>query len=111
MCDRSTGGSIIPASRGKVEFDDADSGREVEVLEHLLRRAVAETTRARLAGLDLRPLQAKFDEGLLVQTGDTVSADALLEQLGTIPGLSDRSKPPTLRPTRRSATSSPARTV
>jgi magnesium chelatase subunit I len=79
--------SIVPASRGKVEFDDADSGREFEVLEHLLRRAIAETSRARLAGLDLRPLQSKFDDGLLVQTGDTVSADALLEQLGTIPGL------------------------
>ena len=79
---------VIPASRGKVEFDDADEGREFEVLEHLLRRAIAETYRARLAGLDLRPLQAKFDEGLTVSSGDTVSADALLEQLGPIPGLS-----------------------
>ena len=81
--------SIVPASRGKVEFEDADSGREFEVLDHLLRRAIAETSRARLAGLDLRPLQRKFDEGLLVQSGDTVSADALLEQLGSIPGLSE----------------------
>ena len=53
--------SIIPASRGKVEFDDADEGREFDVLDHLLRRAIADTYRARLAGLDLRPLQAKFD--------------------------------------------------
>jgi magnesium chelatase subunit I len=80
---------IVSACRGKVEFEDADSGREVEVLEHLLRRAVADTSRSRLAGLDLRPLQAKFDSGLLVQTGDTVAADTLLEQLGTIPGLSE----------------------
>ncbi|MDQ1740663.1 MAG: magnesium chelatase subunit [Pseudonocardiales bacterium] len=79
--------AIVPASRGKVEFDDTDEGREFEVLEHLLRRAVAETGRARLAGLDLRPLQQKFDSGLLVESGDTVSADKLLEQLGTIPGL------------------------
>jgi magnesium chelatase subunit I len=79
--------AIVPASRGKVEFDDTDEGREFEVLEHLLRRAVAETGRARLAGLDLRPLQQKFDSGLLVESGDTVSADRLLEQLGTIPGL------------------------
>jgi len=79
--------SIVPASRGKVEFEDADEGREFEVLEHLLRRAVAETSRARLAGLDLRPLQQKFDGGLLVESGDLVSADRLLEQLGTIPGL------------------------
>ncbi|HEV2885777.1 MAG TPA: magnesium chelatase, partial [Jatrophihabitans sp.] len=79
--------SIVPASRGKVEFEDTDEGREFEVLEHLLRRAIAETGRARLAGLDLRPLQQKFDSGLLVESGDTVSADKLLEQLGTIPGL------------------------
>ncbi|MCW2527419.1 MAG: putative magnesium chelatase [Pseudonocardiales bacterium] len=81
--------AIIPASRGKVEFDDADEGRELEVLEHLLRRAIAETTRARLAGLDLRALQQKFDEGLLVETGDAVSAEKFLEQVGTVPGLSE----------------------
>src|SRR4051794_26312666 len=79
--------AIVPASRGKVEFDDADEGRELEVLDHLLRRAVAEPSRARLAGLDLRPLQEKFDAGLLVESGDTVAADRLLEQLGSIPGL------------------------
>jgi len=81
--------SIVPASLGKVEFDDADEGREFEVLEHLLRRAVAETSRARLAGLDLRPLQEKFDGGLLVESGDTVSADRLLSQIGSVPGLSE----------------------
>jgi len=80
--------AIIPAARGKVEFDDADEGREFEVLDHLLRRAVADTSRARLAGLDLRPLQEKFDGGLLVESGDTVPADRFLEQLGSIPGLS-----------------------
>jgi magnesium chelatase subunit I len=81
--------SIVPASLGKVEFDDADEGREFEVLEHLLRRAIAETSRARLAGLDLRPLQEKFDGGLLVESGDTVSSDRLLSQIGSVPGLSE----------------------
>jgi magnesium chelatase subunit I len=88
--------SVVPASRGKVEFDDADEGREFEVLEHLLRRAVAETYRARLAGLDLRPLQEKFDDGLTVSTGDTVSSEQLLAQLGPVPVLSallDRLEP------------------
>jgi magnesium chelatase subunit I len=80
---------VVPASLGKVEFDDADEGREFEVLEHLLRRAIAETSRARLAGLDLRPLQEKFDGGLLVESGDTVSADRLLSQIGSVPGLSE----------------------
>ena len=79
---------VIPASRGKVEFDDADEGREFDVLEHLLRRAIAETFRARLAGVDLRPLQQKFDDGLMVSTGDAVSAEELLSQVGPVPVLS-----------------------
>ena len=93
ICDLPT---IVPASRGKVEFDDADEGREFEVLDHLLRRAIVETYRSRLAGLDLRPLQERFDGGLTVSTGDTVGAQELLGQLGPIPVLSallDRLEP------------------
>ena len=85
-----------PASRGKVEFDDADEGREFEVLEHLLRRAIVETYRSRLAGMDLRPLQDRFDGGLTVTTGDAVPAQELLTQLGPVPvlsGLLDRLEP------------------
>jgi magnesium chelatase subunit I len=81
--------AIVPASRGKVEFDDADEGREFEVLEHLLRRAIVETYRSRLAGMDLRPLQERFDGGLTVTTGDTVGAQELLTQLGPVPVLSN----------------------
>jgi magnesium chelatase subunit I len=88
--------AVIPASRGKVEFDDADEGREFEVLEHLLRRATAETFRSRLAGMDLRPLQERFEGGLTVSTGDNVGAQDLLSQLGPVPvlsGLLDRLEP------------------
>jgi magnesium chelatase subunit I len=88
--------AVIPAARGKVEFDDADEGREFEVLEHLLRRAIVETYRSRLAGMDLRPLQDRFDEGLTVATGDAVPAQDLLTQLGPVPvlsGLLDRLEP------------------
>ena len=55
--------------------------------DHLLRRAIVETFRGRLAGLDLRPLQERFDEGLTVTTGDAVPAQELLDQLGPVPVL------------------------
>ncbi len=80
--------SVVPASRGKVEFEDADEDRELELLAHLLRRATAETFRARLAGVDLAPLQRKFDEGGTVETGDLVPAAELLRQVGPFAGLS-----------------------
>jgi len=79
--------SVIAAARGKVEFEAAEEGRELEVLAHLLRRATADTFRARLAGLDLSGLQSRFDEGVTVETGDLVPATELLRSLGPVPGL------------------------
>jgi magnesium chelatase subunit I len=79
--------SVVPASRGKVEFEAAEEGRELEVLAHLLRRATADTFRARLAGLDLSGLQSRFEDGSSVETGDLVPASALLDSIGTVPGL------------------------
>jgi len=81
--------AIVAASRGKVEFEAAEEGRELEVLEHLLRRATADAFRALLAGSDLSGLQGRFDQGATVETGDLVPAAELLMRLGTIPGLSD----------------------
>ena len=82
-----------PASRGKVEFSDSgsdnDDDRELEILDHLLRQATAQTFRARCAGLDLSGLQEHFTGGETVESGDLVSAPALLGQLGTIPKLAE----------------------
>jgi magnesium chelatase subunit I len=79
--------SVVAAARGKVEFEQAEEGRELEVLHHLLRRATADTFRAHLSGLDLSGLQSRFEEGVSVETGDLVPAARLLEALGPVPGL------------------------
>ncbi len=78
---------VVSASRGKVEFESSEEGRETEVLAHLLRKATAETFRARLAGLDLSGLQGRFAKGGTVETGDLVPAAVLLARLGPVPGL------------------------
>ncbi len=79
--------SIVPAVQGKVEFEASEEGREAEVLEHLLRRSVADTFRARLGGVDLGPLVEMFADGATVETGELVPATDLLSGLGTVPGL------------------------
>jgi magnesium chelatase subunit I len=85
--------STVPASRGKVEFADSgsdpDDDRELEVLEHLLRQATAQTFRARCGGLDLTGLQEHFTGGETVESGELVPGAALLGQLGTIPRLAE----------------------
>ncbi|HEY0531098.1 MAG TPA: sigma 54-interacting transcriptional regulator [Actinoplanes sp.] len=79
--------SVTSTLRGKVEFESGEEGRETEVLAHLLRVATAETFRARLAGLDLSGFTDLVAEGAIIETGDLVSADELLGQIGTVPGL------------------------
>jgi magnesium chelatase subunit I len=79
--------AIVPVARGKVEFEANEEGRELEVLAHLLRRAVAETFRSRLGGADLTGLLGKFGEDETVETGDLVPAGELLRRVGPVPGL------------------------
>ena len=66
--------------RGKVEFETGEEGREVEVLEHLLRRATADTARARLRGLDLTPLAEAVSQSP-VRTGERVPAAVVVSAL------------------------------
>ena len=79
--------SIVPAVQGKVEFEASEEGREDEVLEHLLRRAVADTFRSRLGGVDLAGLVAVFEDGATVESGELVPATDLLASVGSVPGL------------------------
>jgi magnesium chelatase subunit I len=79
--------AVVPTLMGKVEFEVSEEGREQEVLEHLLRRATAETYRHTLGGADLAGLLEKFDEGDTVESGELVPAGELLRRIGPVPGL------------------------
>ncbi len=79
--------SVVGTLRGKVEFESGEEGREVEVLAHLLRLAVAETYRAHLSGLDLSGFVALVEEGASIETGELVSSAEVLQQVGTVAGL------------------------
>lgn len=82
-------GTIIEVLRGKVEFESGEEGREVEVLEHLLRRATADTVRERLGGINLAPLVSAIEDGKPVVTGDRITAKALLDELPDLEVLND----------------------
>jgi magnesium chelatase subunit I len=79
--------AIVSTLRGKVEFEVSEEGREGEVLEHLMRRAIADTFRAHLGSADMSGLVARFAEGGSVECSDMVPADELLRRIGEVPGL------------------------
>ncbi|MHB1430742.1 MAG: sigma 54-interacting transcriptional regulator [Streptosporangiaceae bacterium] len=78
---------VVGTLRGKVEFEVSEEGRESEVLEHLLRRATADTFRAHLGSADLSGLVARFTDGASVVSSDLLPAAELLRRVGEVPGL------------------------
>ena len=78
--------SAVDVLGGKVEFEAGEEGREREVLQYLLRTATAETVREHFRGIDLAPLVAAMEAGVLVVTGDSVTAE---EFVGELPDLGD----------------------
>ncbi len=79
--------AVVSTLRGKVEFEVSEEGREAEVLEHLLRRATADTFRAHLGSADLTGLVARFADGGSVESSNLVPAGELLRRIGEVPGL------------------------
>ncbi|TDP92001.1 magnesium chelatase subunit I [Labedaea rhizosphaerae] len=79
--------SVPAVLRGKLEFESGEEGRETEHLTHLLRKATAETARAKFGGLDLRPLTDAVADGHLVATGEKVPAIEVLQALPELPVL------------------------
>ncbi len=66
--------ALAASTAGKVEFETVDDGREEQVLDRIVKTAVLEVFRARVAPEKLTDLVAAFDEGLVVHTGDDVPA-------------------------------------
>jgi len=79
--------TVTATLRGKVEFEADGEGREIEVLDHLLRRSVAETWRSRLGGLDLAGFVKLGEDGTGVAAGDGVPSADMLAQVGRVQGL------------------------
>jgi magnesium chelatase subunit I len=82
----------VPAVlRGKLEFEAGEEGREEEILEHLLRRAVADTARFALRGVDLSELADEV-ASRPVRTGERVPAVEVVAKLPQIEALTEVAK-------------------
>lgn len=79
--------NVIDVLRGKLEFESGEEGREQAVLEHLLRRATAETAQRLLGGIDVGPIVTAVENGSPVTTGERVSAREVLAALPEVPAV------------------------
>lgn len=71
---------------GKVEFESGEEGREEQILQYLLRTAIAQTARAHFGGIDFNPLVESFDGMHTITTGEHVTAAEFLADLPDLDG-------------------------
>ncbi len=80
--------SVPAVLRGKIEFASGEEGREDEVLEHLLRRATADTARFALRGVDLDELADAVSTSP-VRTGERIPAKDVVAALPQVDALTE----------------------
>ncbi|KQT01240.1 ATP-binding protein [Cellulomonas sp. Leaf395] len=76
--------TAVDVLAGKIEFESGEEGREDEILDHLLRTATAETVRAHLRGIDFGLLVDAIQGGVMVTTGEQVTARDVLSGLPSL---------------------------
>lgn len=85
--------AVILASLGRIEFEVFEEGREFDVLKRLLSQAIVEVFRDRTYGVDFAELIDRFGGGAVIESGDLVTAQTLLDQvagLQMLDGLANR---------------------
>ncbi|MDQ4116451.1 MAG: ATP-binding protein, partial [Actinomycetota bacterium] len=80
--------SVPSVLRGKLEFAAGEEGREDEVLEHLLRRATADTARFALRGVDLDELTEQVGTHP-VRTGERIPAKDVVAALPRVAAVTE----------------------
>ncbi len=80
--------AVVSTLRGKVEFEVSEEVAKEEILEHLARRAVAESFRAHLGGVELSALiERDSTRAPWSSPATSISARSLLDAIGPIEGL------------------------
>ena len=79
--------ALIASTAGKVEIEALDEGREGEVIDHLLSRAVVEVFKDSVAPENVRAVVDSFEEDLEVSAGDDIPVANYVELLTRVPSM------------------------
>ncbi len=81
--------ALVASTAGKIEFETVEEGRDEQVLDRIVKGAVLETFRDRVAPERLPAVVEAFEAGLVVHAGDDVEADEYVTLAADVPALRD----------------------
>ena len=79
--------AIMPSMAGKIELETIEEGREERVMETLIKKAVANTFARYFSPREFDDVVARFDEGMVAETGSDVSSAGYPERLSRMADL------------------------
>ena len=80
---------IVPSFQGKVEFEAMEDGQEDKITERVMNRAVKKVFDAHYDVNNLESIAMAFNDGLQIEAGEGLQAEAYQHILETIPSLQD----------------------
>ena len=81
--------AIMSSTIGKLELDSVEEGREVKVVEGLIKKAVLEVFGRYFSPTEFDELIIKFDEGLEVETGSDIPSSAYRKKMPIMDNLAE----------------------
>ncbi|MFW6195250.1 MAG: magnesium chelatase [Chloroflexota bacterium] len=79
--------AVIASTRGKLELETIEEGREVEVIEDLTKRAVLEVFNRHVDADGLLEVVSAFESGLSVEAGADMPAEEYVRAAGQLPAI------------------------
>ncbi len=73
--------SIIASTCGKIEVETLEDGREIEIIQHLVKQSILEVFRATVDHSLCTPLLDEFEKGAIVSAGDDIVSMAYIDCL------------------------------
>ena len=81
--------SLLASTVGKIELESVKEGREAKVVQDLTKKAVLNVFGRYFSPEEFDSVVSKFEEGLVVESGNAVRSSAYVDQLGLLGDLAD----------------------
>ena len=77
--------ALIASTAGKIEVESLDDGREIEVIQYLIKQSILDTFKATADQTLCADILKAFTDGAVINAGDDIPSDTYLQWLKDIP--------------------------
>ena len=77
--------ALIASTAGKIEVESLDDGREIEIIQYLIKQSILDTFKATADQTLCADILKAFTDGAVINAGDDIPSDTYLQWLRDIP--------------------------